>query len=626
MRLSALLALAAIALPSSAAEAAQDPYSYAEPDKVRVRHADLDLALDFPARTIAGTVTLELDWREARADMPAVGTLSLDTRDLTIERVEALDDAGHAQALRYTLAAPDAELGSRLGIAAPGQPARVRIAYRTAPTASGLQWLDRQQTADKQAPFLFSQSQSIHARSWIPLQDTPAVRFSYAARVRATQGITVLMSALRQPAQGEVQGFSQPQPIPSYLMAIAAGALAEQATSKRTAVWAEPSQVAAAAREFSDIEAMMRTTEQLYGPYRWGRYDMLVLPPSFPFGGMENPEMTFLTPTVIAGDKSLVSVVAHELAHSWSGNLVTSATWRDIWLNEGFTTYVENRIVEAVYGRTQADEEFVVAAGELRHKMQSLSENQQRLAPVPREVGADDALTDVAYVKGAWFLRFLEARFGRVVFDAYLRDYFDHYAFQSITTEQMLDYLRANLVDRHPGKVDWDQVEQWVYAPGLPESATLPAVPAFTAIDTARAAFLHGTLGAAALPGGDWNTHEWLYFLDHLPEAPTLVQVQALDAAWRLARSSNAEIGMRWLPRAIRAGDSSAWPAARAYMLRIGRMKLTLPVYRAFASTPAGLAYAETAYAAHQAEYHPLTRQAIEKVLRKAHAQPEATP
>ncbi|MHB8569430.1 MAG: gluzincin family metallopeptidase, partial [Metallibacterium sp.] len=295
MRLSALLALVAIALPYSVAEAAQDPYSYAEPDRVRVRHVDLDLALDFPARAIAGTVTLELDWRDAQAL-----TLNLDTRDLAIERVEALDDVGHAQALRYTLAAPDAELGSRLNIATPTQLARVRIAYRTAPAASGLQWLDKAQTADRHAPFLFSQSQSIHARSWIPLQDTPAVRFSYAARVRAAQGITVLMSALRRSAQGDVQSFSQPHPIPSYLMAIAAGALAEQATSPRTAVWAEPSQVRTAAREFGDIEQMMRTTEHLYGAYRWGRYDMLVLPPSFPFGGMENPEMTFLTPTVIA--------------------------------------------------------------------------------------------------------------------------------------------------------------------------------------------------------------------------------------------------------------------------------------------------------------------------------------
>jgi aminopeptidase N len=621
MRLSTLLALAAIALPYSAAEAAQDPYSYAEPEKVRVRHAELDLALDFPARVIAGTVTLDLDWRDAKAS-----TLSLDTRDLAIERIEALDDAGHAQALRYTLAALDAELGSKLSIVAPAHPARVRIAYRTAPTASGLQWLDREQTADQRAPFLFSQSQSIHARSWIPLQDTPAVRFSYAARVRAAHGISVLMSALRQPAQGDVQSFSQPRPMPSYLMAIAAGALAEQATSPRTAVWAEPSQVQAAAREFGDIEAMMRTTEQLYGAYRWGRYDMLVLPPSFPFGGMENPEMTFLTPTVIVGDKSLVSVVAHELAHSWSGNLVTSATWRDIWLNEGFTTYVENRIVEAVYGKTQADEEFVVAAGELKHKMQSLSENQQRLAPAPREVGADDALTDVAYTKGAWFLRFLEARLGRAVFDAYLRDYFDHFAFQSITTEQMLAYLRARLIDTHPGKVSWDEVEQWVYAPGLPDSAMLPQVSAFAAIDTARAAFEDGTLAAVILPAKTWNTHEWLYFLDHLPEVPTLAQVQALDAAWQLSRSANAEVGMRWLPRAIRAGDTAAWPAARATMLRIGRMKLTLPIYRAFAATPMGLTYAEAAYGAHQAEYHPLTRQAIEKVLRKAHAhaQPEA--
>ena len=622
MRLRTLLALAAIVLPgvpAAEAAAATDPYSYAQPERVRVRHLELDLALDFQRRELAGSATLDLDWHDATAD-----ALDLDTRDLAIGRVEALDAAGAAQPLSYTLAARDAELGQRLHILAPQRPLRVRIVYRTAPEASGLQWLTPAQTAAGAAPFLFSQSQSIHARSWIPLQDTPAVRFGYRARIRATHGITVLMSALRTADADGVQRFEQPHPIPSYLMAIAAGQLAERATSARTAVWAEPPQLDAAAREFADVEAMMQATEHLYGPYRWGRYDMLVLPPSFPYGGMENPQMTFLTPTLIAGDKSLVSVVAHELAHSWSGNLVTSASWRDIWLNEGFTTYVENRIVEAVYGKTQADEEFAVAAQELRNKLSSMPENQQRLVPEPRTVAADDALTDVAYTKGAWFLRTLEARFGRAAFDTWLRGYFDRHAFASIGSETMLADLRAHLLAAQPARMDAAEIEQWVYGAGLPASAQLPQVPRLQAIERARADFLAGTLSAAQLPARYWNIHEWLYFLDGLPQAPTPAQVQALDAAWKLGAGSNAEIGMRWWPRAIRAGDRAAWPLARAYMLRIGRLKMTLPVYRAFAATPQGLQYARAAYDEQRAGYHPLTQQAIEKILAKAQAAPEA--
>ncbi len=619
MRLLPALALGALVLPLAAH--ANDPHSYAQPEQVVVTHLGLDLKLDFPHRQLDGVATLKLDWKNPKA--PA---LVLDTRELKIASVDAVDANGKTRALKYALAPADKELGSKLTIEAPQHPAQVRIAYVTSPDASGLQWLPPAQTADKQAPFMFSQSESIHARSWVPLQDSPAVRFTYDAHVTAPKNLRVVMSApndAKHPLDGDFH-FDQPHPIPSYLLAIAAGDIAVKETGPRSAVYAEPSVVDGATREFADTEKMIATAESLYGPYRWGRYDLLVLPPSFPYGGMENPNMTFATPTIIVGDKSLVSVISHELAHSWSGNLVTNAAWRDGWLNEGFTTYVQGRLTEALYGQRQADEETLLAIRALQKKIGQMPANAQKLAPDPRGVDADDALSDVAYDKGSWFLRALEQRFGRKDFDSWLKGYFDRHAWHSITTEQMLADLKPNLIDKYPGKMRWDEVQVWVYGTGIPKDAPTPDSPRFDAIDKQRAAFLAGTLPAAKLDAKDWNTQEWMYFLDRLPDAPTLAQAQAIDAAWHLTGTHNAEIGMRWYVHAIAAGDKAVWPAAAEHMTRIGRLYLTLPVYGAFAKTPAGLAYAEQVYAKAKDGYHPLTQQAVERLFAKAKAKQAA--
>jgi aminopeptidase N len=613
MRLLPVLALGALVLPLAAR--ANDPNSYAQPDQVVVTHLDLDLKIDFPHRQLDGVATLKLDWKNPQAQV-----LVLDTRDLKIASVAAVGADGKTSALKYALAPADKELGSKLTIETPRRPAQVRISYVTSPGASGLQWLPPAQTADKKLPFMFSQSESIHARSWVPLQDSPAIRFTYDAHVSAPKDIRVVMSALndaKHPLDGDFR-FDQPHPIPSYLLAIAAGDIAVKETGPRSAVYAEPSVVGKAAREFSDTEKMIETAESLYGPYRWGRYDLLVLPPSFPYGGMENPNMTFATPTIIVGDKSLVSVISHELAHSWSGNLVTSAAWRDIWLNEGFTTYVQGRITEALYGKRQADEEALLSARALEKSIGRMPANSQKLAPDPRGVGADDALSDVAYDKGSWFLRTLEQKFGRERFDAYLKSYFDHFAWHSITTEQMLAYLKPNLIEKYPGRMNWDEVKQWVYGTGIPKDAPLPDSPRFDRIDKERSAFLAGSLPAAKLDAKDWNTQEWMYFLDRLPDVPTLAQVQAIDAAWHLTGTHNAEIGMRWYVHTIAAGDQAVWPAAAEHMARIGRLYLTMPVYGAFAKTPEGLAYAEQVYAKAKDGYHPLTQQAVERLFAKA--------
>ncbi|HET6586902.1 MAG TPA: M1 family metallopeptidase [Oleiagrimonas sp.] len=616
MRLLPTAALAALVLPVVAH--AGDPHSYAQPDKVVVTHIDLDLALNFKQRQLKGDATLTLDWKD-----PQAKKLVLDTDELKIAGIEAVGRNGHAHPLKYTLAAPAPHMGSKLTIVAPKHPHEVRIHYATAPTASGLQWLPPEQTADKKHPFMFSQAESTHARSFIPLQDSPAIRFTWTAHVTGPKDTRIIMSApndAKHPLNGDFT-FKQTHPVPSYLMAIAAGDIAVRETGPRSAVYAEPSVVGKAAHEFEDTEKMIDTAEKLYGPYRWGRYDILVLPPSFPYGGMENPNMTFATPTVLVGDKSLVSLVAHELAHSWSGNLVTAASWRDIWLNEGITTYVQGRITEALYGKRQATEETLLAIHALQKSIKSMADNSQRLAPKPRDVAADDELSDVAYDKGSWFMRTLEQRFGRERFDDYLKGYFDHFAWHSITTEQMMAYLKTHLIDKYPGKMSWAEAKNWVYGTGIPKDAPIPDSPRFDAIDHELAAFLKGDLAADKLDARSWNTQEWMHFLDSLPQKTDLDRIKALDAAWHLTGTPNAEIGMRWYRRAIAAGDKAVWPAAAEHMTRIGRLYLTMPLYHAFAQTPEGLAYAKKVFAKARAGYHPLTQHAVERLFASADKQ-----
>jgi len=603
-----------------------DESSYAQPDQVLVKDLALDLRLDFDARQIGGTATYRLDWKD-----PAATALVLDTRALTIEKVEGAGADGKTFApLQYTLADADQVLGSKLAVQAPQRNPIVRISYHTAPEASGLQWLAPAMTEGKQLPFMFSQSQAIHARSWVPLQDTPGVRFTYTAHVTSRPDLMVLMSAGNDPASvrdGDYH-FVQNKPIPSYLLAIAAGDLVFRPLSDRAGVWAEPAMADRAAAEFVDTEKMITTTEQLYGPYRWGRYDILVLPPSFPFGGMENPTLTFATPTVIVGDRSLVSLVAHELAHSWSGNLVTNASWKDIWLNEGFTTYVQGRITEALYGQEMAEmERQIDQAGLLANELKTLPPERQLLR-MPPLGGADpdDALSEVAYVKGAWFLQFLEQRFGRALFDPFLRKWFDDHAFTSVTTDAFVDDLKNNLLPRNPNAVTAQELDAWLDQPGIPPSAPRAQSRGFALVDTARIAWL----GSGTLPSSQvteqWVTQQWVHFIEGLGETQPLDKLKQLDATYHFTGTPNGEIAMRWYPLAIRSGDRDAWPAGGEFIQRVGRRKLILPIYAELVKTPEGLAFAKEVFARAEPGYHPITTGSVRAMLDKAAApEPQAS-
>ena len=611
-----VLLLCGLLLPLSGITASNDPHSHAQADLVRIQHLHLDLTLDFSRQQLHGHADLRLQRLQDE-----VRELVLDTRDLDIRRVQAANgDDANWQTVSFRLAAADAILGSALHIDLPATADRLRIDYATSPQASGLQWLTPAQTAGKRKPFMFSQSQAIHARSWVPLQDTPQVRFTFTANLHTPAGIKAVMGAENDAADqdGHYQ-FDMPQPIPSYLLAIAAGELQFQAMSERTGVYAEPALLAAAAAEFDDTENMMQAVEQRFGAYRWGRYDLLILPPSFPFGGMENPRLSFITPTVIAGDKSLTSLIAHELAHSWSGNLVTNAVWADLWLNEGFTTYLERRIVADVYSQRRADMEAVLGWRDLQQELATLDAADTRLVPDLQGRDPDAVFSNVAYEKGSLMLRWLEHAVGRDAFDTWLRGYFQRNAFVPMTSERFLQDIAQHLLAQH-GEVSRAQIRQWIEQPGVPEFAALPQSDAFALIDDARGQWLSESMATTQLPVTDWTTQEWIYFLNRLPRDLGTERMAQLDRAFRLTASGNNEIVHSWLLLAIANDYVSARARLRDYLVSIGRRKLIIPLYEALLETASGRALASSIYRMARPGYHPLAQTTVDNLL--ATAQP----
>ena len=620
------LAFTCIGADSSPIESGLDYHSFANVSQFRATHLELDLRIDLENKTIDGTVSLDLKRLDPRATQ-----LVLDTKDLTINDVrQKSNDVLGATAKDQTiwvsrpfhLEKPDPILGAALVIDLP--PSRkpvesIQIDYQTQPTAAALQWLTPPQTAGRRKAFLYTHSEPIGTRSWIPLQDTPQVRVTYKAVVHTSSDVRAVMSAENDPKakrNGEYS-FVMPQAIPSYLIALAVGDLEFKETGPRTGVYAEKSVVKAAAKEFADTEAMMAAAEKLFGPYRWGRYDILVMPPSFPMGGMENPRLSFITPTVIAGDKSLVGVIAHELAHSWSGNLVSNATWRDLWLNEGFTDYLESRIMNAVYGETRASMEAVLGLKALRDDLAKLKPADQVLAIDLRDRDPGLVFSAVPYEKGRLLLRYLDAKFGHERFEAFLRGYFERFAFKSISTEQFNDYLVQNLLERYPGIVSREQVLAWEHDPGIPADAVLPVSSAFLPVDAARSAWVSGQLPSKKF-GMDWVTQQWLYFLDGMPATLSVKQLADLDQAYGFTRSENALLERSWLELVIRNNYQPGFARLEEYLKSIGRRLLIEPLYTDLMKTPSGAEFAKRVYAKARPGYHPDTVKAVDAIVTPA--------
>jgi len=596
--------------PILSAPDAKDDASYARPFEARVHHVALDLTVDFDAKRVGGTATLDID-RKADAK-----EIVLDDKGLEIESITD----GEQQPLQYKVGAADPKLGAPLTVALGPDTKRLIIKYKSAPDAGALQWLTPAQTAGKKKPYLFSQGQAIENRSWIPTQDSPGIRQTWEATIRVPAGLTAVMSAPKS-AEPITQGgesvfsYKMNHSVAPYMIAIAVGDLAFRELGPRTGVWTEPVMLDRAAAELSDTEKMVEAAEKLYGPYRWGRYDVIVLPPAFPYGGMENPTLTFLTPTFIAGDKSLVGLVAHELAHSWSGNLVTNATWADSWLNEGFTSYFENRIMEAIYGPKRAAQEAALSFDD----MEKAFAEEGRNAPITRlnlpkeEAIADGGASGIIYDKGAVFLRTIERTVGREKWDTYLRSYFDRHAFQPMTSALFLADLRANLVKGDKALEQKLQLDRWVYQPGLPSNVARPDPAAFAAVDKAVSAFSRGSAVPSAF--GQWTTAEKLRFLNKLPRKLPAKRLDELNRTLRLNESGNNEVLFAWLDLAIRNRYDPAVPALERFLTTQGRRKFVRPLIETLAAdTQWGRPIATRVYREARASYHPITQRDLDKL------------
>ncbi|HEX4966022.1 MAG TPA: M1 family metallopeptidase [Thermoanaerobaculia bacterium] len=590
------------------AESVQDPHSYSHPQEAAVEHLQLDLSVDFAARRLTGRASLKVK------NKLGVDHLILDTRDLDVRRV-TLDD-GKTEA-KWTLGTADKILGQALDVQiAPGT-TWVNVDYSTRPEAAALQWLTPAQ-AGSPSPLLFTQSESILARTWVPCQDSPGVRMTYEATIHAPQGLMAVMSA-ENPTTKSADGvyrFRMPQAIPSYLLALAVGDLEFRSLGTNSGVYALPSVVEKAAWELADTPKMIAAAEALYGPYKWGRYDILILPASYPYGGMENPRLTFATPTILAGDRSLVSLVAHELAHSWSGNLVTNATWDDFWLNEGFTTYFEGRIMEALYGRPYFDMLAVLGRQDLADAFQELGatspDTQLHLNLAGRD--PDEGTGDVAYEKGALFLRLLEQTVGRAKFDNFLRTYFGTFAFQSMDSARFVQYLKQNLLGGDEALTQQLQIDAWVYSTGLPSNAPEPHSEAFVPVDKAAKSFADGA-PASQISTTGWTTHHWIHFLETLPATLDKAKMADLDAAFHLSDSGNAEILSVWLIKVVQNKYDPAYPALERFLIAVGRRKYLKPLYTELAKTPEGAELGLRIYEKARPGYHSVSQVTVDQIL-----------
>ena len=583
----------------------EDKHSFSEPHNVITNHLDLDIEVNFDSKVIKGIATYKIE------NISGKKKLILDTYDLVIEKI-----ISKGEKCRFSFGKNDSILGQALIIDIKKDTKEVSIYYQSDNKARALQWLTPVQTAGKKHPFLYTQSQAILARTWFPCQDSPGVRFSYTAQVKVPSELMAVMSAenLIKKNKTGIYQFKMEQAIPSYLMALAVGDISYKSTGSKTGIYSEPSMLEKAVYEFSKTQEMLDIAEIMYGTYAWGKYDILVLPPSFPFGGMENPRLTFVTPTILTGDRSLTSLIAHELAHSWSGNLVTNKTWDDFWLNEGFTVYFERRIMERLEGRDYADMLTLLGKQDLVREISLLgNENKDTFLKLNlTNRNPEEGLTDVAYEKGFLLLRLIEESVGRKQFDYFLKKYFHENAFKVIDTERFVKYLNINLLDKHPNAKKKIRLNDWIYGPGIPKNCPKVKSKKFDVVEESIKSFLKG-YPLENIKTQQWTSHEWLYFLRHLPENLDHNELNKLDYTFGFTSSGNAEILNAWFQHTIPSGYIQADNKVEDFLLKVGRRKFLKPLYEALhKKNPEN---AKRIYKNARPNYHSVTIQTLDAIF-----------
>lgn len=594
----------------------RDAHSYANLDEIKTKHIHLDLEIDFENKSIYGVARHEMINNNA-------DTAIFDIKGLEINRV-TIGRKGKEENTDYVIGKEDPILGAPLSVKIDSNTTFVNIYYKTTKDSDALDWLDPILTNGKKHPYLYTQGQAILTRTWIPSQDSPSNRITYSADVKVPKELMALMSA-KNPTKKNDKGeyhFEMKQAIPVYLIALAVGDLQYKKIGPNCGIYTEPSMIKSAAWEFTDLHKMIVAAESLYGKYQWEQYDVIILPYSFPFGGMENPRLTFANPTLIAGDRSLVTVIAHELAHSWSGNLVTNATWDDFWLNEGFTVYFENRIMESIYGKEVSDILALIEFQELESEMKEINEGDHpedtylKLALNGRD--PDDGMTQIAYVKGAFFLKTLEETVGREKFDAFINTYFETYKFKTLTTETFEEYLNEKLLK--PNKIKFN-TKEWLYKKGLPKNCVKIISPRFEKIQLLATNFAAGKNIFYAKKKKDvltrdkHITQEWLAFIRELPRNIDVKKLQLLDEKLNFKACGNAEIMTEWYVLGIQAGYKNINPNIEAFLKKVGRRKFLLPIYKTLAKNKENLEFAKKVYKKARPYYHSVSKKTMDELL-----------
>jgi aminopeptidase N len=551
---------------------ATDHHSYSKPAEAVVTHLDWNAVVDFESRTIAATATFDLETSD-NAEKVILDIRELDILSVQVDGKDSPFNIGEEQEF----------IGSPLSIEITPLTKKVSITYNTQPGADAFLWVEGSEDAN---PFLFTQSQAILARTWIPCQDSPGIRFTYNATVDVPKDLMALMSAVN-PTEKNAEGhytFVMDQPIPSYLLALAVGDVEFRSVGAHTGVYATPDLIDAAEYEFAEMEDLLIAAENLYGKYAWERYDLLVLPAAFPFGGMENPRLTFATPTIIAGDRSLVSLVAHELAHSWSGNLVTNSTWDDFWLNEGFTVYFEQRIMEAVYGRDISEMLASLSYRGLVNELSDLSPNDTHLRLHLKGRNPDDGMTAIAYDKGFLFLRMIEETVGRAQFDAFLSEYFTKHAFTVMDTDNFIEYLEGTLLTDEATR-DAVNLTAWIDGAGLPENCPKIQSDRIENVDIAVASWASGELATSDLLWNDWLYQERYRFLKSIPSSVNVTKLDELNSTFKISSTGNNEVLFAWLEQAVLKGHEASYDRLETFLINVGRRKFLTPLYKALLDT-----------------------------------------
>ncbi len=593
----------------SSLKAVQDPHSYARPGEAAIKHLNLDIKLNFDKEIIKGTAQYRI------AKEPNADSIYLDTRNLDIKKVTLGKNGQTSTAHR--LGDKRKYMGRPLAIALKPETKHVQIKYQTNPGAAALQWLDSNQTKGGDKPYLFTQSQAILARTWIPIQDGPGIRFTYNAEVEVPEGLMALMSAENPKEKQEdgIYNFEMEQPIPAYLMAMAVGDITYEPIGDKTGVYTEPEYMEASKHEFGNLDSMMAAAERLFGPYQWEQYDLLVLPPSFPFGGMENPRLSFITPTILAGDRSLTALVAHELAHSWSGNLVTNANWNDFWINEGFTVYSEWRIMEELKGKSYVNMLKKLAYQGLKDHIAEVGADDPmtKLHMDLEGQNPDDALTPIPYDKGAFMLETVEQVYGRERFDSFLRLNYDRHAFKTMNSEHFLSFYDQQFGE-DSAKLKQVKAREWIHGTGLPGTMQEPESERLQAVNKAIENWTTGEIKAEKLATNNWTAHEWQYFITNLPEKLNKQQLKALDEAYQLTQSDNSEIQADWYELALKHDYEPAYEAVEQFLTRVGRRKFLTPLYSAMMNS-GKQDMAKRIYKKARPNYHTIARGTLDKVV-----------